>query len=226
MKSLISLAVAGLLFGSAVSHAATLISRAEAEQKALEVVRGGTVTQALEEKELGRIIWSVDITGRSHEYEVWLDAHTAATLRVISQPISPDSRYTLQSQAEEAALKAVDGGEVTQIQRDQWKGFEIWDVTIVQPGFEFEVFLNARNDAVLKIAKFADSAAKPRIISKAQAEKIALNAVGGGQVLLIVLERNDNPPVWSVDVLATNGMEYEVKVNMYTGHVTAIIVGG
>jgi uncharacterized membrane protein YkoI len=225
MKSLISLAVAGLLLGSVVSHAATLISRSEAEQKALHVVGGGTITQALEEKELGRIIWSVDITGRSREYEVWLDAHTAATLRVISQPLSPDSRYTLQSQAEETALKALGGGTVIQIQRDQWKGFEIWDVTIVQPGFEFEVFLNARNDAVLKIAKFADSVA-PRILPKAEAEKIALHAVGGGQVLLIVLERNDNPPVWSVDVLATNGMEYEVKVNMYTGHVTAIIVGG
>jgi hypothetical protein len=51
-------------------------------------------------------------------------------------------------------------------------------------------------------------------------------AVGGGKVLLIVLESNDNPPDWSVDVLATNGYEYEVKVNLYTRKVLAIIIGG
>jgi len=45
-------------------------------------------------------------------------------------------------------------------------------------------------------------------------------------VLLIVLESSDNPPDWSVDVLATNGNEYEVKVNLYTGKVFAIIIGG
>jgi uncharacterized membrane protein YkoI len=29
-----------------------------------------------------------------------------------------------------------------------------------------------------------------------------------------------------VDVLATNGNEYEVKVNLYTGKVITIIIGG
>jgi hypothetical protein len=36
---------------------------------------------------------------------------------------------------------------------------------------------------------------------------------GPRAALLIVLETNDNPPDWSVDVLAANGTEYEVKVN-------------
>jgi len=227
MKKSLSLAVIFLSLSSVVASAATLISRSEAEQKALHVVGGGTITQAVEEKELGRIIWSVDILGASNEFEVWLDAHSGATLRIIKQPLSATIRVITLQQAEQDALKAVGGGTVVQAQHDQWKGFQIWDVTIAQPGFEVEVFLDAHTGTVLKVAKLADSAAaKPRMITKAQAEKIALEAVGGGKVLLVVLEKNDNPPDWSVDVLANNGNEYEVKVNLYTGKVIAIIIGG
>jgi uncharacterized membrane protein YkoI len=231
MTRSLSLAPVVLLIGSVLAGASTLISKQEAEQDAIVAVGGGTVTQALKEKELGKIIWSVDITGATNEFEVWLDAHTGATLRIITQPLSDQASaqgsYISKQQAEQAALTAVGGGTVVQAQRDQWKGYQIWDVTITQPGFEHEVYVNARGGAILKTTKVSDSAqAAAKYISKAKAEQIALNAVHGGKVLLVVLETNDNPPDWSVDVLATNGTEYEVKVNAYTGKVIAIIVGG
>jgi len=231
MKRSLSLTLVVLLIGSVLASASTLISRQEAEQDAIVAVGGGTVTQALKEKELGKIIWSVDVVGAANEHEVWLDAHTGATLRIITQPMSEQASalgsYISKQQAEQDALKSVGGGTVVQAQRDQWKGYQIWDVTITQPGFEYEVFVNARSGAILKTTKVSDSASAARkMISKAQAEQIALKAVGGGKVLLIVLESSDNPPDWSVDVLATNGNEYEVKVNLYTGKVFAIIIGG
>jgi uncharacterized membrane protein YkoI len=230
MKKSLSLALVVLLFGSALAGASTMISKQEAEQNAFVAVGGGTVTQALKEKELGRIIWSVDITGAVNEFEVWVDAHTGAILQILTQPLSAQAAgYISKQQAEQAALKAVGGGTVVQAQRDQWKGYQIWDVTITQPGFEYEVFVNARNAAILNVAKHSDgatAAATRKYISKAKAEQIALNAVHGGKVLLIVLETSDNPPDWAVDVLATNGAEYEVKVDAYTGKVIAIIVGG
>ena len=231
MKRSLSLTLVVLLIGSVLASASTLISKQEAEQDAIVAVGGGTVTQALKEKELGKIIWSVDVVGATNEYEVWLDAHTGATLRIITQALSEQASaqgsYISKQQAEQDALKAVGGGTVVQAQRDQWKGYQIWDVTITQPGFEYEVLVNARGGAILKTTKVSDSAAAARkMISKAQAEQIALKAVGGGHVLLIVLESSDNPPDWSVDVLATNGNEYEVKVNLYTGKVFAIIIGG
>jgi len=232
MKRSLSLVPVVLLIGSVLAGASTLISKQNAEQDAIVAVGGGTVTQALKEKELGKIIWSVDVVGATNEYEVWLDAHTGATLRIITQPLSEQASaglgsYISKQQAEQDALKAVGGGTVVQAQRDQWKGYQIWDVTITEPGFEYEVFVNAHGGAILKSTKASDSATAGRkMISKAQAEQIALKAVGGGQVLLIVLESSDNPPDWSVDVLATNGNEYEVKVNLYTGKVFAIIIGG
>jgi len=227
MKRSFSLVLVVLLIGSVLASAATLISKQEAEQDALIAVGGGTVTQIHKEKELGKIIWSVDITGATNEFEVWVDAHTGAILQTLTQPLSPQAAgYISKQQAEQAALKAVGGGTVVQAQRDQWKGYQIWDVTITQPGFEYEVFVNARSAAILNVTKRSEGAQAQKYISKAQAEQIALKAVGGGKVLLVVLETNDNPPDWSVDVLATNGTEYEVKVNAHTGNVLTIIVGG
>jgi uncharacterized membrane protein YkoI len=229
MKRSLSLALSVLLFGSVLASASTLISKQQAEQDAIVAVGGGTVTQALKEKELGKIIWSVDITGATNEFEVWVDAHTGAILQTLTQPLSPQARNISKQQAEQAALTAIGGGPVVQAQRDQWKGYQIWDIAINQTAFEYDVYVDVHTSAILNIIKRSNGpslAATQKFISKALAEQIALSAVGGGKVLLIVLEKNDNPPDWSVDVLATNGTEYEVKVNAYTGKVIAIIVGG
>ena len=226
MKSFLSLALVVLLIGSALAGASTLISKQQAEQDALNAVGGGTVTLAHKEKELSKIIWSVDVTGAASEFEVWVDAHTGTILQIITQPLTPQSGYITQQQAEQAALNAVGGGTVVQAQRDHWKGYQIWDIAITQPGFEYDVFVNARNAAILKITKHVNqNGQQTKYISKAQAEQIALAAVGGGKVLLIKLETGDNPVDWSVDVRATNKQEYEVKINAVTGKVIAIIPG-
>lgn len=225
MKRSLSLVLVVLLIGSALASAATLITKQQAEQDALIAVGGGTVTQVLKERELGKIIWSVDITGAVSEFEVWVDAHSGAILQVLSQPLGPQTGYISKQQADQDALKAVGGGTVVQAQRDQWKGYQIWDIAITQPGFEYDVFVNARNGAILQISKHINNGPQAQYISKAQAEKIALAAVGGGKVLLITLEKGDNPVDWSVDVRATNKQEYEVKINAITGKVIVIIPG-
>jgi uncharacterized membrane protein YkoI len=225
-KSLsLSLALVVLLFGSALAGASTLITKQQAEQDALMAVGGGNVTLALKEKELGKIIWSVDVTGAMNEFEVWVDAHSGSILQILTQPLGPQAGFITKQQAEQAALARVGGGTVVQAQRDQWKGYQIWDIAITQPGFEYDVFVNARNAAILKVAKYINNSPQAKYISKARAEQIALNAVGGGKVLLITLETGDNPVDWSVDVRATNRKEYEVKVNAVTGKVLAIIPG-
>jgi len=96
--------------------AATLITKAQAEKDALKAVGGGTVTLAVLESELGRKIWSVDVVGSTHEYEVWVDAHTGAILKVITQPLSPVRGSLMpRPQAEQMALNAVDTGSAVAI---------------------------------------------------------------------------------------------------------------
>jgi len=227
MKKFAALLSMVLLAGAVQAMAAGLISKSQAEQDALNAVGGGNVDQAYREKEMGKLIWSVDITGLTNDYEVWVDAHSGTILRIITQPLSPDGMNALisKAQADQDALKAVGGGKVLQAQLDEWKGKRIWDIDITQPGVEYTVYVDAHSGAILKIMQQLQPAGS-KFISQAQAVKIALSTVGGGQALLAVLDKTDNPPNWSVDVVATSGAEFEVKVNAYTGKVIAIIPGG
>ncbi|MGA9967635.1 MAG: PepSY domain-containing protein [Terriglobales bacterium] len=222
MKKLAALLPLVLLAGVMQAMPSGLITKFQAEQDALSAVGSGTVVQAYVEKEMGKLVWAVDIFGTSTYYQVWVDAHTGTILNVILH--LPPTKTITKQQAEQIALKAAGGGKVVQVQRDQWKGYDIWDIAITQPAWEYDVYVDAHTGAVLKIIK-QGNAASMKFISKAKAEQIALNAVGGGTVLLVVLEKSDNPADWSVDVKATNGNEYEVKVNAYTGKVIAIIPG-
>ena len=70
------------------SRGGSLITKAQAEKDALAAVGGGTVTLAVLDSNLGKTTWSVDITGRANEYEVWVDAHTGAILKVITRPLA------------------------------------------------------------------------------------------------------------------------------------------
>jgi len=219
MKRITTLLSMVLLASVMQAAAAGLITKQQAEQDALKAVGGGTVTQAVKEKEAGKLIWSVDINGSSNEYEVWLDAHTGAILKIITQPPS-GKKLISKKQAEQIALKAVGGGTAVQAQLDEWKGYRIWDVTITKPGYEFEVYVNAYSGAVLKIMKHKEGA-PPVLINKKQAEQIALNAVGGGTVQDAQLDDYQGKRVWDLDITQP-GWEFTVYVDAHTGAVLKI----
>ena len=219
MKKLAALLSLVLLASVMQAVAAGLITKQQAEQDALKAVGGGAVTQALKEKEMGKLIWSVDINGTSNEYEVWVDAHTGAILKIITQPLS-GMKLISKKQAEQIALKAVGGGTVVQAQRDQRKGYQIWDVTITQPGYEFEVYVDARSGAVLKIMKHREGA-PAGLIGKKQAEQIALKAVGGGTVQDAQLDDYKGKRAWDVDITLP-GWDFTVYVDAHSGAVLKI----
>jgi uncharacterized membrane protein YkoI len=65
---------------------ATNITMKQAETIALNSVGGGKVTLAVLEKENGVIYWSIDITGKTAEYEVWV-SKSGKVLKTITQPL-------------------------------------------------------------------------------------------------------------------------------------------
>ena len=227
MKDFLSLVLIVVLVGTVLfSGESTLISQEQAQRDALQAVGAGKVTLALKEKELGRIVWAVDVAGTNRESEVWVDAHNGAILQVLTEPRTHGSGYVSQQMAEQAALKAVGGGKVIEAQGDRRNGYRAWDVTITQPASEFDVYVDAHSASVLRVIKHNGSQTSRPIITKVQAVRSALQAVGGGRLLLIDLETTDNSRDWSVEVKAKNGTEYEAKVDAYTGGVSSIKVGG
>lgn len=205
--------------------AAHLVTKAQAEQAALNAVGGGTVISAVRDHAGRTPIWSVDIRGTTHEYEVWVDAHTAAILKIITQPLGPQGQVLGAAEAEAIALRAVGGGDILQSELSRDSLRKQWVVDINTPEAENEVRVDAFTGAILKITTEMNAANNCTYISKAKAEAIALKAVNANKVLRIRLEKNDNPVVWSVDVRTASGKEYEVKVDACTGKVVAIIPG-
>jgi len=208
-----------------VAH--SLISKAQAEKDALAAVGGGTVIQAVLDTNMGRKTWSVDIAGTTHEYEVQVDAHTGVILKIITQPLAVGVPMISKAQAESDALAAVGEGTLLQAILNTNLGTKTWSVDILGAAQEYEVRIDAHTSTILRIVTQPLAAMAPcKYISKSTAQKDALAAVGGGRVLSAVLEKTDNPPVWSVNVVNPKESEYEVKVNACTGAIVAIIVGG
>lgn len=229
MRSRVARVLAIVLVAGVVQLlAASLISKAQAEKDALAAVGGGTVIQAVLDTNMGRKTWSVDIAGTTHEYEVWVDAHTGKILKIITQPpAAAGTSMISKAQAESDALAAVNGGTVLQAVLEKNMGKKTWSVDVLGADHEYEVWVDAHSGAILKIITQPLASMAPcKFINKSTAQKDALAAVGGGSVVFTVLDKTDNPPVWSVDVVATKGGEYEVKVNACTGAIVAIIIGG
>lgn len=228
MKRL-NLTLLTILLGSSMAFAAGLLSKQTAEADALKAVGGGTVIQATLETERTRKIWSIDITGSTHEYEVWVDARNGSIMKIFSQPLSEAGRFITRAEAESEAQDAVGGGEVLQSVMDA-RGTNdrtVWSVDLADSTKEHEVQVDAQTGTVLKITSLPlQSMAPCTFLSKAKAEAIALRAVNGGTVTAAFLDKTDRPVNWSVDITHRDGQDYEVKVNACTGKVLQIIIGG
>jgi uncharacterized membrane protein YkoI len=228
MKRAATLAVLVVLAASVSAAAAGLISKAQAEKDALKAVNGGTVIQAVLDSQGKRMVWSVDVAQPANEYEVHVDAHTGAILKIIVQPGGAVNGRTLltKPEAEREAENAAGGGTVLDAKLEKEGTEKIWSVDLSKPESETEVKLDAYTGQILKVITQPSNTAKTcTFISKAKAESDALAAVGGGKVVLAVLEAQDHPAVWSIDITGSRG-DFEVKVNACTAKIVAIIPGG
>jgi len=65
---------------------AATISKQRAVAIALQAVNGGTVVLVVLERDNGSLHWSINITGSTEEYEVWVSTH-GRVLRIVTQPL-------------------------------------------------------------------------------------------------------------------------------------------
>jgi len=228
MKELFTSVLVVLLMGSVLlTGESPLLTKEQAEQDALKAVGEGAAVSALKEKQLDKIVWTVDVAGATRDFEVWIDAHTGATVKVFAEPMGQRAGHINEQQAEQAAIGVTHGGTVVQTQIERWNGYRAWDVTVTQPEFEYDVHVDARSAAVLaSVKRMHPPLTNQGFITKVEAVQRAMDAIGGGKLLLIGLETNDDSREWSVDLKAKNGTEYEAKVNAYTGGVIALKAGG
>jgi len=65
----------------------------------------------------------------------------------------------------------------------------------------------------------APAAPAPGTVTSAQAGSIALNAVGGGQVIKVEADDQNNRPAWKVELQTAAGEKRKVSVDQATGQV-------
>ena len=65
----------------------------------------------------------------------------------------------------------------------------------------------------------AAPASSAPINDEERAERAALAAVGGGRVTSVDSDQQDDRPVWEVEVVASNGVEWDITVDQATGEI-------
>jgi uncharacterized membrane protein YkoI len=232
MKTKLSYLLVLLLCLATAASAANYISKAAAENIALNATGGGKVVQCALESEYMTRVWAVNIfnSSSSMEYDVSINAYTGKILKIVSQP----QDNMISKQVAEAAALLVGGKSyplpvpptaapyvLDSKVADQDEGKKGWEVAVQWPDGATSVAVNGEKAVATGLAEQFGK----RVISKATAEKLALAAVGGGTILPpTLLEMADRPPHWSVNV-TRGAFEYEVWVDAYSGKILRTIRG-
>lgn len=131
-----------------------LFSSSQAETEALSAIGAGTVLQSRLQEKSGNKTWSVDILSTDNEHEVWVDAHSGAILKIITQPLAAlaPCRFVTKATAEKHALAALGGGRVLSALLEKTDTPPVWSVNVVSAkGSEYEVKVNACTGAIVAI---------------------------------------------------------------------------
>jgi uncharacterized membrane protein YkoI len=139
-------------------------------------------------------------------------------LREGDEPRDPSG--VSRSEAEAAALTAVGSGRVTWSGREDDRG-AAWEIEVTRPdGSEIDVLVAADGAIITQVDKLGQGAAQTgpgqppangRVVSRAEAERAALDAVGEGQVTWSGRE-DDRGAAWEVEVTRPDGSEVDVLV--------------
>lgn len=226
MKAKLSYVLTLMLFVTTLASAANYIIKNAAENIALNAVGGGTVIQAVLETEYQTRVWTVNITHSPNEYDVYVNAYTGKVMKITSQP---QEGMISKQQAEATALgiagktdkDARNDYVVDSKTADQDEGGKGWLVTVQRGDGPMTISVDGGKATPIGLAQQFGK----KVISKATAEKLALNALGGGTIVPpTLLEMNDRPAHWSVNV-TQGASEFEVWVDAYTGKILNIIRG-
>ena len=133
------------------------------------------------------------------------------------------------AQAEQAALAQVKGGKVLSGEYEQEAGKHIWSFDIRSGDQIKEVWVDPVSGMVIKVSTETKSNEKKEKaedmksakVTKAEAEKIALEAVPGGKVMEAELEHESGRFIWSLDVKSGKETK-EVWIDPQSGKVLKV----
>jgi uncharacterized membrane protein YkoI len=183
------------------------VTEAQARAIALEQVGGGEVTKL----EVDDLKYEIDILFNNVKYELEIHGLTGEILKYEDESMEEDKVLELtKEEASAIALEKVGGGEVINLEVDDSK----YEIDILFDNVKYELKIHGRTGEILEYEVESEDDDQALEITKEEASAIALEKVGGGEIL--DLEVDDS--MYEIEVLFNN-MKYELKIHGLTGEI-------
>lgn len=135
-----------------------------------------------------------------------------------------------EAEARRLAVEEVGGGQAVHIRADRDDGRSEWEVLVRDADDRLvEVTLDAADGRVMEVDVEDDddedhrgSVAAAATVSAQEAGELALEAVGGGEVLQVSADEDDGRPEWDVDVADADGRLVDVTIDATDGRVLEV----
>ena len=222
------IAAAGLLAGTDRAHAAAISSEAQAQQKALQKVPNGTVTEVDRDHEKGELVYEVQVVKGSKKYDITYRASDAKIIAYEWEKIYVDPAGSKplisESKCRQLALKKVKNGTILSLTRKIDDGVDIYKVKMTAGNKRYTLKFHGRTGALvdyeweLKPSSSSSSNNNNSQVSMEKAKNIALGEVPGGTVVKAEYDVDDGIPVYEIEIVK-GAYEYEFKIHAKTGEI-------
>ncbi|UYO36666.1 PepSY domain-containing protein [Bacillus zhangzhouensis] len=162
-----------------------------------------------------KVLVATALTGTLVASGLTLQAQNTNQTANAEQVVQEKSSFVSKKQAEKAALKVVKG-YVDDVDLERKKGKWVYEVEIKKGGFEYKVYVDAKNGKALNDpVKEKKQNVK---ITKKQAEKIALAKVKG-TVTDSDLDKENGVYIYEIEITTPSGEEVDFEISAKTGKI-------
>lgn len=120
--------------------------------------------------------------------------------------------------AEKIALEDVNG-EIVKSQEEIDDGHKKFEINIIKDNVKYEFEIDRAGNIISKDSETIDTHNNnDAYISIDEANKIALESVGGGTIIKNELDDDDGRMIYEIEIMKDN-MEYDVKIDAISGEV-------
>lgn len=231
-KTLMIMAIMTCLISLSILSPITVCAKeitktSQAEKKALNKVKGGTIIETDKDYENDVLVYEVYLVKGTKDYEITYRASDGKMLSYgyEDNDINRTSKKKIMSKSDckKLAKKKVKGAKITSIAKKKDDGVVIYEVKLKKNNKEYELKYHARTRELLEYqwelhAKTTDKNSKDKYIGAEKAKSIALKKVPNADVIKVEFDKDDGVPVYEVELIKQQ-YEYELKIDAKTGKI-------
>lgn len=199
----------------------------QAEEEALNKVKGATVTEVDKDYENGVLVYEVELVKGTKEYDITFRASDGKTLSYGWEDynVNRTSKKKIMSKSaiKKLAKKKVKNATITSIVKKWDDGVDVYKVKMQTGTKKYSLEYHARTGKLLEyewdlLKKSSKKDTTEKYIGVEKAKQIALKKVPGADVIKIEFDTDDGVPVYEIEMIKGK-YEYEIEIHAKTGEI-------